>query len=109
MAPEKEYDKEPGGGLIGQAGATGQAEELAGYTYQTMDSAVQDSIRRTEKTVGEAVQSIADGIETSAEYLSERGMAGIVESAETLIRRYPFQTLLIGFSLGYLFTRSGQR
>lgn len=114
MAPEKEYEMEPGGRLIGQAvaGVTEQAEDLAESIDQTMDSAaqaVQDTIRRTKKTAGAAVQSVADGVETSTEYLSERGVAGMVEDVETLIRRYPLQALLIGLSLGYLFTRSRQR
>lgn len=114
MAPEKEYETEPGGRLIGQAvaGATEQAEELVESIDQTMDStaqAVQDTIRCTKKTAGAAVQSVADGVETSPEYLSERGVAGVVEEVETLIRRYPMQALFIGLSLGYLFTRSRQR
>lgn len=111
---EKDYETEPGGRLIGQAvtGATEKAEEFYESIDQTMDStaqAVQDTIRRTKKTADAAVQSVADGVETSTEYLSKRGVAGVVEDVETLIRRYPLQALLIGLSLGYLFTRSRQR
>ncbi|MDO9119285.1 MAG: hypothetical protein Q7U39_15090 [Nitrospira sp.] len=114
MVRGKEYETKPGGGLIGQAvaGATEQAEEVSESIDQTMDSAaqaVQDTIRRTKKTAAAAVQSVADGVETSTEYLSERGVAGVVEDLETLIRRYPLQALLIGLSLGYLFTRSRHR
>jgi len=106
MEPQKRYGVEPNEeSNIPAVGMSEQAEELAGSVDQTMDSvaeAVQATLRRTKKSASEAMETVADGIETSTDYLSERGMAGVVEDAETLIRRYPFQTLLIGLSVGYL-------
>ena len=114
MAPKKEYPMEPGRDFIGEAaaGVSERAEELAGSIGQTMDSAaqaVQDTLRRTKKTAGAAMESVAGGIETSKEYLSERGMTGMIDDMETIIRRYPFQALLIGLSVGYLLSRSRHR
>jgi hypothetical protein len=53
--------------------------------------------------------TVVDGIETSTEYFTDRGMEGVIADVETLIRRYPFQALLIGSSVGFLLSRSWRR
>lgn len=114
MAPKKEYETESRGESFGQtaAGLTERAEELAGSIGQTIDSAketIQDGLRRTKKTASNAIGSVADGLETSTEYFTERGMEGVVDDVETLIRRYPFQVLFLGLAVGYVISRAQRR
>ncbi|MEP6959747.1 MAG: hypothetical protein ABI980_13545 [Nitrospirota bacterium] len=114
MAIKNEYEMEPDGESAGQvvAGVAERAEELVGSIDQTLDSvaqAIQDTLRRTKKSASAAMGTVADGVETSTEYLTDRGMVGVGEDMEALIRRYPFQALLIGSSLGFLLSRSWKR
>ena len=91
---------------------TEQAEELADSISPTVDSAahtIQDTLRRTQNSACAAMGMVADGLDTSTEYLSNRGMAGVVEDVATLIRRHPLQVMVLGVSVGYLLSRSRQR
>ena len=114
MAHRNEYEVEPSGESVVQtaAGVTEQAEELVGSIGRTMDSTaqtIQSTLPRTNKIASAAMGRVVDGIDTSMEYLAARGMVGVVEDVETLIRRYPFQALMLGVSVGYLLSRSRQR
>ncbi|HEV8328417.1 MAG TPA: hypothetical protein VGQ08_13130 [Nitrospiraceae bacterium] len=114
MAPRKEYEMEPSGKSGGQAASemAEQAEELVESIGQTMGSAaqaVQDTIRRTKRSARVAMKNASEGIQTSTDYLTEKGMVGVVEDVEALIRRYPFQAFLISSSVGFLLSRSWKR
>ena len=114
MATEKEYDVEPNGesGVEAVVGVTERAQELVGSNGQTADSAaqvVQDTVRRTKRSATVAMKNVSDGIQTSTDHLTGNGMVGVVEDVETLIRRYPLQALLIGFSIGCLLSRYRNR
>src|SRR4026209_294341 len=107
MAPKKEYETEPSRESVVPTAAevAEQTEHLMGSIGQTMNSAAQTT-RRTKKSAGAAMETIAEGIETSTEYLTDRGMVGVTKDVEGLIRRYPFQALMLGVSVGYLLSRS---
>ena len=114
MALTKEYAMEPSAESVVQtvAGLTEQAEDLAGSIGQTMDSAgqtIQDTLRRTKNSAGAAMGTVADGLEASRAYLTDRRMVGVIEDVEALIRRYPFQALLLGCSVGFVLSRSWKR
>ncbi len=114
MVPQKEYEIEPSRESVVPTAAevAEQAEELMGSIGQTMDSAaqtIQDTLRRTKKSARAAMGTVADGIESSTGYLTDRGIGGVVEDMEALIRRHPFQALMLGISVGYLLSRSRQR
>lgn len=89
--PKKEHEMDPSGKSVIQAavGVTEGVEELAGSIGQTMDSAaqaVQDTLRRTKRGARDAMISVTEGIQTSTDYLTDRGMVGVVKDVETLIR-----------------------
>jgi len=89
-------------------GIADRAEEVIGSVNQTLGSAaqtMQQTLRKTKKNATAAMETVVDGIETSADYLTDRGMEGMVADVETLVRRYPFQALLIGSSVGFLLSR----
>jgi ElaB/YqjD/DUF883 family membrane-anchored ribosome-binding protein len=104
MAPISKHDMK----AQASAGIAERAEELIGSVDQTIGSAaqtMQQTLRRTKENATAAMGAVVDGIETSADYLTDRGMEGMVADVETLIRRYPFQALLIGSSVGFLLSR----
>jgi ElaB/YqjD/DUF883 family membrane-anchored ribosome-binding protein len=114
MVPKKEHDMEPNGGAGGQAGAgvAERGEGLVGSIDQTIESAaqtIQKTLRRTRNNASAAMGTVVEGIESSTEYFTDRGMEGVVADVETLIRRYPFHALLIGSSVGFLLSRSWRR
>jgi hypothetical protein len=114
MSPIKEYAMKSSGTFVRQAReqVTEQAEELAGSLSPTVDSAahtIQDTLRRTQNSACAAMGMVADGLDTSTAYLSNRGMVGVVEDVTTLIRRHPLQVMVLGVSVGYLLSRSRQR
>jgi len=114
MAPIKEYAMKSSGTSVRQAReqVTEQAEQLAGSISPTVDSAahtIQDTLRRTQNSACAAMGMVADGLNTSTAYLSNRGVVGVVEDVTTLIRRHPLQVLVLGVSVGYLLSRSRQR
>src|SRR6476660_8429901 len=100
MAQEKEYETEPAGAVTKQSATGRQAGEPVKQIDQILDSvrqAIPDTLQRTRKISAEALGTVTEGIETSTDYLTSRGMIGIIKDTETLIRRYPFQALLLGF------------
>lgn len=114
MAPPNEYEREVSGESVVQMaeGVTDQAEELGRSISQTIDSAaetIQNTLWRTKKSARAALRTVVDGIDTSTEYLTDRGVEGVIEDVETLIRRHPFQVLMLGVSVGYLLSRTRQR
>ena len=114
MAPTKEYTREPSAAWVGHAaaGVIDRAEERVGSIIETMDSAaqtIQDTLQRTQESAHAALGTVADGLDTSTRYLTDRGIGGMVEDGAALIRRYPFQAFLIGCSEGFLLSRSRRR
>jgi ElaB/YqjD/DUF883 family membrane-anchored ribosome-binding protein len=111
MVPIKEYAIKSRGASVQQAGerVREQAEELADSTVASAAQTIQDTLRRTQNSASAAMGLVADCLDTSTAYLSNRGMVGVVEDVETLIRRHPFQVLVLGVSVGYLLSRSRQR
>ncbi len=72
----------------------GTAGEEAGGDGGRPGSAVAGAARALSARAGEALSS-----------LREEGMGEIAEDLASLVRRYPWQAMLIGFSVGYLISR----
>lgn len=111
MSPEKELEIEPNGKSVLQSvvGVIEPADGTIESIAQTVDSAaqlVQATLRRTERGARGAMKQVSEGIQTSTDYLTGKGIGGVVEDVEALIRRHPFQAILIGFSMGCLLSRS---
>ncbi len=56
-----------------------------------------------------AADSAADTLQRAGSYLQEQDLADMRADLEGMIRRYPVQSLLIGFGVGYLLARSTRR
>jgi ElaB/YqjD/DUF883 family membrane-anchored ribosome-binding protein len=114
MAPGNAYEIESNGKSAVQSvvGETEQSDRVVESIGQALDSTaqvVQETLRRTGSGARVAMKNVSEGIQKSTEYLAGKGMAGVVEDLEVLIRRYPFQALVIGFSLGCVLSRSRKR
>lgn len=67
------------------------------------------SVRETlspEGAIGGAAASAANTLEGTGAYLQETNLESMVEDFTGLLRRYPLQSLLIGFGVGYLLARN---
>jgi predicted trehalose synthase len=73
---------------------------LAGRIRQTAPS---------EGTVGSAASTVAHQLETAGSYLQENNFDNMARDLTGLIRRYPLQSLLVGFGIGYLWARRSER
>jgi len=108
MAHEKEYETERGEAVTEQSATgrhAGEPVKQIDQTFDTVRQVIPDTLERTRKIVAEALGTVTEGIETSADYLTARGTIGIVKDTETLIRRYPFQALLLGFVVGFALSK----
>jgi ElaB/YqjD/DUF883 family membrane-anchored ribosome-binding protein len=77
-----------------------------GETLESATHTAQQTFEHTKKRARAVMGQVVDSIDSSTDYLAERGMEGVVEDVETLIRRHPFQALMLGLSIGYLLSRS---
>jgi uncharacterized protein YjbJ (UPF0337 family) len=62
-----------------------------------------------EGTVGSAASAVAERLDAAGSYLQENGFENMARDLSGVIRRYPLQSLLIGFGLGYLVARNRER
>jgi hypothetical protein len=59
--------------------------------------------------LGSAASGVASGLQASGEYLREHGMGDMLSDLTGVIRRYPIQSLLVGFGMGFLLARVTKR
>jgi ElaB/YqjD/DUF883 family membrane-anchored ribosome-binding protein len=104
----QQYEREREGAVTEQSAMGRQAGEPVKQIDQILDSvrqAIPDTVERTRKIAAEALGTVTGGIETSTDYLMGRGTIGIIKDTETLIRRYPFHALLLGFVVGFALSK----
>jgi ElaB/YqjD/DUF883 family membrane-anchored ribosome-binding protein len=71
-----------------------------------------ETLRQKAPTSGplaDAADSAADTLQRAGTYLQEQDLADMRADVESLIRRHPIESLLIGFGIGYLLARSTRR
>jgi uncharacterized protein YjbJ (UPF0337 family) len=78
----------------------GGMSSLAGMIRQNAPS---------EGTVGSAASTVANQLEAAGSYLQENNFDNMARDLTGLIRRYPLQSLLVGFGIGYLWARRSER
>jgi gas vesicle protein len=52
--------------------------------------------------LGSASSTIADSLESSGEYIQERGFSGMANDVTDIVRNYPIPALLVGMGIGFL-------
>lgn len=63
----------------------------------------------SEGKIGSAASAVADRLDAAGSYLHDKSFENMARDLTGLIRRYPLQSLLIGFSIGYLWARNSER
>jgi len=93
----------------------GKAQNLAGTAADRADDAISavgermsglaGTIRQSgprEGMLGSATGTVADTLKSGGDYLREHGVREMGEDMTTLVKRYPVQSLLVGFGFGLL-------
>ena len=111
MESKTNFEFESSGETVVQNGKSGmeKVEAMGKSIGQTLESAThtaQQTFEHTKKRARAVMGQVVESIDSSTDYLADRGMEGVVEDVETLIRRHPFQALMLGLSIGYLLSRS---
>jgi len=63
----------------------------------------------TSGPIANAADTAADTLERAGSYLQTQDLTDIRSDLEGIIRRYPFESLLVGLGVGYLLARSMRR
>jgi len=62
-----------------------------------------------EGMVGSAASTMANQLEAAGSYLQDNGLENMARDLAGVVRRYPLQSLLVGFTIGYLWARNSER
>lgn len=95
------------------------AENAASYMGQGADDA-RNSVGGSIKSMGESLRSaapedsmmhgaagsVASGLETAGQYISEHGFDGMAEDMTSMIRRNPIPAICIAAGIGFLLARA---
>jgi uncharacterized protein YjbJ (UPF0337 family) len=60
-------------------------------------------------SLGSAATAVADQLDTAGSYLQTANWENMAKDLSDIIRRYPLQSLLVGFGIGYLLARNSER
>jgi hypothetical protein len=94
------------------ASAAGQKADTAAASVGHGMRSLADTLRERgpqEGMLGSATSGVARTLESSARYLEEQGMTGMLDDLAGLIRRNPIPALLVGIGLGFLIARTTSR
>jgi len=58
-----------------------------------------------EGTLGNATAKVADSLEAAGNYIQDHDFKDMGQDVAGLIRRYPLQSMLVGFGLGFMLAR----
>jgi uncharacterized protein YjbJ (UPF0337 family) len=83
------------------ASKANEAAPVLGDKVGTLASAIRDKAPRDGK-LSRTANKVADGLESASYYLQERKLEHLGEDFSALVRRYPLQSIAVGFALGFL-------
>jgi uncharacterized protein YjbJ (UPF0337 family) len=78
-----------------------EAAPLIGEKMESLATSIREKAPR-DSTLGTATTKVAEGLESTSYYLKEKRFEYLREDLLRLVRRYPLQSLLVGFGLGFL-------
>jgi uncharacterized protein YjbJ (UPF0337 family) len=78
-----------------------EAAPLIGEKIESLATSIREKAPR-DSTLGTATTKVAEGLESASYYLKEKRFEYLGEDLQGLVRRYPLQSLLVGFGLGFL-------
>jgi uncharacterized protein YjbJ (UPF0337 family) len=114
----QEYGDKAGGAVAGMAAkarelsatAASKAKAAAPVLGEKIGSLASVIRKKTpaEGRLGTSVTKVAGGLESASSYLQEKRFEHLGEDLRGLVRRYPLQSLLAGFGLGFLLAGRGK-
>jgi len=78
-----------------------EAAPLIGEKMESLATSIRERAPR-DGTLGTATTKVAEGLESASYYLKEKKLGYLGEDLRGLVRRYPLQSLVVGFGLGFL-------
>ena len=78
-----------------------EAAPLIGEKIESLATSIREKAPR-DSTLGTATTKVAEGLESASYYLKEKRFEYLGEDLQGLVRRYPLQSLMVGFGLGFL-------
>jgi uncharacterized protein YjbJ (UPF0337 family) len=90
------------------ASKANDAAPVFGAKVGTLAGMIREKTPREGK-VSTTANKVANGLESASYYLQEKRFEHIGEDLSVLVRRYPIQSILIGFGLGFLLAGRGKR
>jgi ElaB/YqjD/DUF883 family membrane-anchored ribosome-binding protein len=91
--------------------AKDKADEAAasvGEKLTSLAGTIRESVPQ-EGYLGTASRAVADNLQAGGRYLQEHNFGDMTEDVEALIRRYPIQSILVVFGVGFLLSRATSR
>jgi hypothetical protein len=92
----------------GMAEKAGDALSTVGSGMTSLAGTIREKAPR-EGMLGSAAGAVASGLHSGGEYLSEHNVGDMLGDLSGVIRRYPIQSLLVGFGVGFLMARVTSR
>ncbi|HKA52468.1 MAG TPA: CsbD family protein [Candidatus Binatia bacterium] len=86
----------------------GNATSSVGQSMSSLANTIRQKAP-AEGMMGSAASTMATQLEAAGSYLQDNGFENMTRDLTGLIRRYPLQSLLIGFTIGYLWARNSER
>jgi ElaB/YqjD/DUF883 family membrane-anchored ribosome-binding protein len=90
--------------------AASKAREIAsrvGHKVKELAEKVRE--KSPHETVRETTYKVADKLESAGSYLEEKDFGNMINDVGSLIRRYPWKSLLIGVGVGFFLARVSSR
>jgi len=78
-------------------------EKLSNLAGTIRESVPQEGYLRT------ASRTVADNLQAGGRYLQEHGFGDMTDDLSALVRRYPIQSVLVGFGVGFLLSKATSR
>ena len=94
------------GSAVGER--AGNATSSVGQSMSSLANTIRQKAP-AEGMMGSAASTMATQLEAAGSYLQDNGFENMTRDLTGLIRRYPLQSLLIGFTIGYLWARNSER
>src|SRR5262245_32067098 len=86
----------------------GNATSSVGQSMSSLANTIRQKAP-AEGMMNSAASTMANQLEAAGSYLQDNGFENMTRDLTGLIRRYPLQSLLIGFTIGYLWARNSER
>jgi hypothetical protein len=87
---------------------TDDAISTVGDKLTSLAGTLRESVPQ-EGYLGTASRAVADNLQAGGRYLQEHGVGDMTDDLAALVRRYPIQSLLVGFGVGFLLSKATSR